>query len=122
MFVKDMVSEKECREMGGNFREGLCLVEPYLRYLEKFERLEKELVDLPEISLMGAQYFPLMLSRPICMQKELLKAASTLNLSMLPNNAHINEEIDLLKKDMANLGEDLRLARKRGEQVKVSRR
>ena len=108
--------------MGGSFKKGLCLVEPYLRYLEKFERLEKELADLPEISLMGAQYFPLMLSRPICMQKELLKAASTLNLSMLPNNAHINEEIDLLKKDMANLGEDLRLARKRGEQVKVSHR
>jgi hypothetical protein len=115
-----MVSEKECREMGGNFREGLCLVEPYLRLLDRIKQLEGEIKGLPEISLMGAQYFPLMLSRPICMQKELLKAASTLNLDILPNNIHINEEINLLQKDMTNLGHDLKLARKRGEKVKVS--
>jgi hypothetical protein len=107
--------------MGGNFRKGVCLVEPYLRYLEKFERLEKELADLPEISLVGTAYFPLMLSRPICMQKELLKAAIGLRLEMLPNNQHINEEIGLLKKDMQFLGEDLRLMRARGEHIKVSR-
>lgn len=110
-----MVSEDDCKEIGGKFVKGTCVVEPYLTFLEKVEKLEGEFKKLPEIAVLGAQYFPLMLTRPICMEKELLKAASTLNLSMLPNNQHVNEEIDLLRKDMELLGEDLRLMRARGE-------
>lgn len=112
-----LVSKEECKEIGGKFVKGTCIVEPYLAFLEKVEKLESEFKQLPEIAVLGAQYFPLMLTRPICMEKELLKAASTLNLNMLPNNAHINEEIDLLRKDMRLVEEDLKLMRLRGEKI-----
>jgi len=98
-------------------RWGQTPVQTYQDFFERVESLERQLADLPEVSLMGAQYFPLMLSRPICMMKELLRAVTRKNLDMLVDNQHILEEIRFLQKDMENLKRDLKIARERGEKV-----
>lgn len=99
----------------------------YDEILAIFKELERKLKDLPEISLMGDQYFPLMISRPICIAKELLKWAITSietgdknQLRWLVDNIHILEEMNLLKKDMDNLGKNLEIARVRVEPLQFS--
>ncbi len=89
----------------------------YSDFFDLVQALEKLLANLPEVSLMGTQYFPLMLSRPICIAKELLRAVIKKNLDMLVDNPHILKEIELLQKDMENLKHDLKFARVRGERV-----
>ena len=113
-------SREECEEFKGKWRDGVCVLEPYLRYLEKVEGLERELKNLPDVSLLGTQYFPLMLSRPICIMKELLKGATTLRLHILPVNEHISEEIGLIEKDQEHLGSDLKQMRLRREKIIVT--
>lgn len=115
-----MLSEEECHKIGGKFKKGVCLLEPYLTFWERVEELERGLKDLPEIAVLGTQYFPLMLSRPICIEKELLKAASRANLGMLVDNEHIREEIGLLQKDMQYLKEDFKLLHERREKVEIT--
>lgn len=107
---------KSKREKGLDAQKGNPQLPEYLEFFEEVERLEAKLQDLPEISAIGTQFFPLMLSRPICILKELCKGASPENLWILPNNLHINEELDL-----EIVGHDLRIMRARKEKVKVTR-
>lgn len=101
----------------------IVYIKEYARVLSEFEDLERRLAMLKEIDLLGAQYFPKLLSYPICIAKELLKYAiramrtgDLRQLQYLVDNAHIHEEIDILQKVLdRNLKEDLKSAEARGE-------
>ena len=107
----------------GPIRKALARKEiSYDEVLEAFEQIERQLRNMPEIELLGAQYFPRLLSYPICIAKELLKWARKAvrtgdkkELRWLIDNPHINEEIRGLQKTLENLEGDYAEARRRGE-------
>ena len=106
----------------GPIRKALYKEISYDEVLEAFEQIEHQLKRMPEIELLGAQYFPRLLSYPLCIAKELLKWAikavrtgDKKELRWLIDNPHINEEVRGLQKTLENLERDYVEARKRGE-------
>ena len=93
----------------------------YLTFFEDVEQLEQKLAGLPEMSLEATQYFPLILSRPICIENELLKWSDPEKWHWLVDNEHITEEIGLLQKDLRLLKEALETTRRTGEKPVISR-
>jgi len=94
----------------------------YDEILEAFEQIERQLKYIPEIELLGGQYFPALLTYPICIAKELLKWATKVihtsdkkQLEWLIDNPHIIEEIRGLQRTLENLERDYAEARRRGE-------
>lgn len=112
-------SEKYIRKW--RLRESNPILPKYLEFFEEVEQLEHKLPDLPEIYLQATQIFPLVLSRPICIEKELLKWSHPDKWNWLVDNAHIAEEIGLLQKDLRILKEALETARRTGEKPVISR-
>lgn len=96
--------------------------EDYRKVREMFEAIEKEFASLPEIALLGGEYFPQLLSYPVCIAKELLKYAifaleggDIKQLRWLYHNQHIEEEKRLLQKVLEDLNRDLEIAKSRGK-------
>ena len=115
---------KFLRKLSGQEKKKFSVVHitEYTKMLSDFESLERRLAILKEIDLLGTQYFPKLLSYPICIAKELLKwAIKTMRfndlrqLEYLTDNPHIQEEIDVLQKVLRELKEDLTEAKARGE-------
>jgi len=119
--VDCIVTEKECRDAGGRFVNGVCFLEGYEEVYKDLANLEKKILRLPQISIVDTEYLPLMLTRPICMAKEMAKYGSQSNLEYLVGNAHILQEMDLLQHDMENLEKDWKIAEERKESVRVSK-
>ena len=80
---------------------------------EQVEEWEKTHHKAPEITVLGVHYPNLMMERTTCMAKEIAKLGCSCNLQYLPDNQHIMEEMELLKKDMDLLRHDLKIQRER---------
>ncbi|MEM2446109.1 MAG: hypothetical protein QW734_05580 [Candidatus Bathyarchaeia archaeon] len=81
--------------------------------------VERKIMRLPRISIVDTEYLPYMLTRPICIAKEIAKWGRIANLEWLVDNAHILQEMELLQHDMENLKRDWVIAKERREEVKV---
>jgi len=88
----------------------------YLEFLERYEQLERELKELPVVGPFGVNYAQLMLSRTICMAKEICKWAMKGDYHWLVDNQHILEEVSLLQKDMENLKHDVKVEKERKQE------
>lgn len=84
----------------------------YWDYFADLEKLEKKALQLPKLCSRGTEIFPLILSRQICVSKELVKLHKPERWQYIPNNNHVMEELGLLKRDIEIIGEEIAARRR----------